>query len=159
MGFKSRKERIEVIGWGCSQAGKASTAKRKELLESLNPELNQLCQNAIIRGKGFFAPAAPETLIFEREYIFGRIIEREMPLADADKIISHAHFSLRQQNGKLHTYYSSDGFVAVRADGGDGKVWILKFPKMQYFGNGTALSISVKLMRRFAMKSPTLAAT
>lgn len=62
-------------------------------------------------------PAAPDALIFERGHVFQRIAEREMSFTDAEKIISDARFALRQQNGKVHAYYSADGFVAVRNDG------------------------------------------
>ena len=62
-------------------------------------------------------PQAPESLIFEREHVFDRIIERKMQFTDADNIIKNAAFCIRQQNGAMHIYYSRDGFVAVRNDG------------------------------------------
>ena len=120
MGFKNREERLEMFGWNRSQAAKASAVERlQKRLDAVNSELNQLRQDDIIKSKGNFIlpPEAPETLIFERAHAFQRITERKMSFMDADKIISRARFALKQQNGKLYAYYSSDGFVAVRSDG------------------------------------------
>ena len=119
-GSQADSSRISVSGFGRSQASKATAiAKKKERLDAVNNELNQLRQDGIIKSKGSFVspPAAPEKLIFEREHAFQRILERDMSFADADEIISHARFALRQQNGKVLAYYSVDGFVAVRSDG------------------------------------------
>lgn len=119
-GRRNDSARTSVSGFGRSQASKATAvAKKQERLDAVNNELNQLRQDGIIKSKGNFVlpPAAPENLMFEREHAFQRIIERDMSFTDADKIISHARFALRQQNGKIHAYYSSDGFVAVRSDG------------------------------------------
>lgn len=119
-GGRNNSARTSVSGFGRSQASKATAvAKKQERLDAVNNELNQLRQDGIIKSKGNFVlpPAAPENLMFEREHAFQRIIERDMSFTDADKIISHARFALRQQNGKVHAYYSSDGFVAVRSDG------------------------------------------
>ncbi len=119
-GGRNNSARTSVSGFGRSQASKATAvAKKQERLDAVNNELNQLRQDGIIKSKGNFVlpPAAPENLMFEREHAFQRIIERDMSFTDADKIISHARFALRQQNGKIHAYYSSDGFVAVRSDG------------------------------------------
>lgn len=119
-GGRNDSARTSVSGFGHSQASKATAvARRQERLDVVNNELNQLRQDGIIKSKGSFVlpPAAPEKLIFEREHAFQRIAERDMSFTDADKIISHARFALRQQNGKVRAYYSSDGFVAVRSDG------------------------------------------
>lgn len=105
---------------GRSRASKApAVAKKQEQLNAVNDELNQLRLDGIIKSKGSFVspPVAPERLIFERDHVFQRITEREMSFTDADEIIFHARFALRQQNGKVHAYYSSDGFVAVQSDG------------------------------------------
>lgn len=119
-GGRNDSARTSVSGFGHSQASKATAlAKRQARLDTVNTELNQLRQDGIIKSKGNFVlpPAAPDALIFERGHVFQRIAEREMSFTDAEKIISDARFALRQQNGKVHAYYSADGFVAVRNDG------------------------------------------
>ena len=119
-GGRNNSARTSVSGFGRSQASKATAlAKRQARLDTVNTELNQLRQDGIIKSKGNFVlpPAAPDALIFERGHVFQRIAEREMSFTDAEKIISDARFALRQQNGKVHAYYSADGFVAVRNDG------------------------------------------
>ncbi|MGN0974667.1 MAG: phage minor capsid protein [Gemmiger sp.] len=119
-GGKVDSARTSVWGFGRSEAGRAtSAAERQERLEAANEELSYLRQDGIIRSKGSFVmpPKAPETLIFEREHVFQRIMERQLSFTDAEKIIANARFALRQQNGNLHAYYSDDGFVAVRSDG------------------------------------------
>lgn len=119
-GGRNNSARTSVSGFGRSQASKATAlAQRQARLDTVNTELNQLRQDGIIKSKGNFVlpPAAPDALIFERGHVFQRIAEREMSFTDAEKIISDARFALRQQNGKVHAYYSADGFVAVRNDG------------------------------------------
>ena len=112
--------RADVAGFGHSQARRATAvARQQEQLDAVNAELNQLRQDGIIKSKGSFVlpPAAPDTLVFERYHVFQRIAERGMSFTDAEKIISSSRFALRQQDGKVHAYYSTEGFVAVRADG------------------------------------------
>lgn len=119
-GGKLSAARTDVAGFGTSEARTTTAlAKRQARLDTVNTELNQLRQDGIIKSKGNFVlpPAAPDALIFERGHVFQRIAEREMSFTDAEKIISDARFALRQQNGKVHAYYSADGFVAVRNDG------------------------------------------
>ena len=119
-GGKLSAARTDVAGFGASEARTTTAlAKRQARLDTVNTELNQLRQDGIIKSKGNFVlpPAAPDALIFERGHVFQRIAEREMSFTDAEKIISDARFALRQQNGKVHAYYSADGFVAVRNDG------------------------------------------
>lgn len=119
-GGKLSAARTDVAGFGASEARTTTAlAKRQARLDTVNTELNQLRQGGIIKSKGNFVlpPAAPDALIFERGHVFQRIAEREMSFTDAEKIISDARFALRQQNGKVHAYYSADGFVAVRNDG------------------------------------------
>ena len=112
--------RVQVQGFGRSTSAKAVwAAKTQQRLDMINEELQQLRQNGIIKSKGrvILPPSAPEVLIFQREHVFQRIMERNITVEDADKIISHARFALRQQNGALHVYYSDEGFVAVHQDG------------------------------------------
>ena len=119
-GGKLSAARTDVAGFGASEARTTTAlAKRQARLDTVNTELNQLRQGGIIKSKGNFVlpPAAPDALIFERGHVFQRIAEREMSFTEAEKIISDARFALRQQNGKVHAYYSADGFVAVRNDG------------------------------------------
>ncbi len=119
-GGRNNSARTSVSGFGRSQASRATAlAQKQERLDTVNAELSKLRQDGIIKSKGGFVlpPAAPDALIFERNHVFQRIAEREMSFTDAEKIISSARFALRQQNGKVHAYYSADGFVAVRNDG------------------------------------------
>ena len=119
-GGRDNSARTSVSGFGRSQASRATAlAQKQERLDTVNAELSKLRQDGIIKSKGGFVlpPAAPDALIFERNHVFQRIAEREMSFTDAEKIISSARFALRQQNGKVHAYYSADGFVAVRNDG------------------------------------------
>ena len=118
-GGRNDSARTGVAGFGRSQASRATAlAQKQERLDTVNAELSKLRQDGIIKSKGGFVlpPAAPDALIFERNHVFQRIAEREMSFTDAEKIISSARFALRQQNGKVHAYYSADGFVAVRND-------------------------------------------
>lgn len=119
-GFALDTSRVQVQGFGRSTSAKAVwAAKTQQRLNIINEELQQLRQNGIIKSKGrvILPPSAPEVLIFQREHVFQRIMERNITVEDADKIIAHARFALRQQNGALHVYYSDEGFVAVHKDG------------------------------------------
>lgn len=53
----------------------------------------------------------------ERDHVFERMIERNMTLADCDKIIASSKVALSQWNGGQTVYYSELGFVAVRSNG------------------------------------------
>ena len=119
-GGKVDGARTSVTGFGYPEGRQTNKqVKVQNRLDAANTDLNQLRQDGIIKSKGAMAlpPAAPDTLIFEREHVFQRIMERQMKFTDADRIITNARFALRQQNGGLYAYYSDEGFVAVRSDG------------------------------------------
>lgn len=119
MGFKSRAERLEVIGWGRSQAGKASAAAQLEnRLNSANEELKTLRESGKIRVKGTLAKVdkVPSELTFG-EHALKRMKEREISENDAYDIVNNALIVILQRNGTQRVYYSEKGFIAVQADG------------------------------------------
>lgn len=120
VGTRQDSARISVAGFGHSAASKASyTARKQERLEAANTELQQLRESGTIRSKGTLieSPPAPNELIVERDHVFERMIERNMTLADCDKIIASSKVALSQWNGGQTVYYSELGFVAVRSNG------------------------------------------
>ena len=119
MGFKSRTERLEVVGWGRRQAGKASAAVQlANRLSSANEELKTLRASGKIRVKGTLAKVdkVPGELAFG-EHALKRMKEREISENDAYDIVDNALIVILQRNGTQQVYYSEKGFIAVQADG------------------------------------------
>lgn len=119
-GSRADSARISVAGFGRSASSKASfLARKQERFDAANTELQQMRENGIIKstGKLIEAPSAPNELIVNRDHVFQRMIERNMTLADCDKIIESSKVALSQWNGGQTVYYSEQGFVAVRANG------------------------------------------
>lgn len=119
MGFKSRADRLEVVGWGRSQAGKASAeAQQANRLNSANEELKILRESGKIRVKGTLAKAdrVPGELAFG-EHALKRMKERGISENDAYDIVDNALIVILQRNGTQQVYYSEKGFIAVQADG------------------------------------------
>lgn len=119
-GGRADSARTSVAGFGRSASSKASfLARKQERFDAANTELQQMRENGIIKstGKLIEAPSAPNELIVNRDHVFQRMIERNMTLADCDKIIESSKVALSQWNGGQTVYYSEQGFVAVRANG------------------------------------------
>ena len=119
-GGRADSARTSVAGFGRSQSSRASfLARKQEHFDAANTELQQMRENGIIKstGKLIEAPSAPNELIVNRDHVFQRMIERNMTLADCDKIIESSKVALSQWNGGQTVYYSEQGFVAVRANG------------------------------------------
>ena len=119
-GGRADSARTSVAGFGRSASSKASfLARKQEHFDAANTELQQMRENGIIKstGKLIEAPSAPNELIVNRDHVFQRMIERNMTLADCDKIIESSKVALSQWNGGQTVYYSEQGFVAVRANG------------------------------------------
>ena len=119
-GGRADSARTSVAGFGRSASSKASfLARKQERFDAANTELQQMREAGIIKstGKLIESPPAPNELIVIRDHVFQRMIERNMTLADCDKIIESSKVALSQWNGGQTVYYSEQGFVAVRANG------------------------------------------
>ena len=86
----------------------------QQRISEANDELQKLRESGIIKAKGklVLPPKAPEVLVFE-EHALNRIAERKMSVLDAEDIIDHALFALKQRNGGQYVFYSDNGFVSV----------------------------------------------
>lgn len=81
--------------------------------------MQQLRNSGIIKTMGTLVPApkAPDVLVFNREHVFQRVIERQLNFLHADEIASNARFAIRQRGGAQHIYYTELGIVVVQKDG------------------------------------------
>ncbi|MBQ7860340.1 MAG: phage minor capsid protein [Faecalibacterium sp.] len=119
-GGKADSSRTGVAGFGRSAASKATwAAKHEELRQAANEELQRLRDVGIIKIKGTLVPApkAPDVLVFDRDHVFQRIIERHLNFLQADEIASNARFAIRQRDGAQHVYYTELGFVVIQKNG------------------------------------------
>ena len=119
MGYKSRAERLEVVGWGRRQAGKASAAAQQaNRLNDANEELKILRESGKIRMKGTLAKVdkVPSELVFG-EHALNRMKERGISENDAYDIVDNAWIVILQRKGTQRVYYSENGFIAVQDDG------------------------------------------
>ena len=121
MGFKSRQERLEVIGWGRKQAAQASGAAR---VYAKQQERDILIEK--LRTAGKFPKAAEihlkpkqmdvESLSFDNEHINVERTHR-VTEAEAKQWIKDAKISVSVWGGQFERYFSEFGAVYVNTQG------------------------------------------
>ena len=119
-GRHKQQLRETVPGFGRSEASSAVwAAKREAQLAAANAGLQQLREAGIIKTTGtvVLPPALPETLRFDG-HALQRIAERNISFSQAEQFAKQAKFAIRQRNGTQHAYYSEQGFIVIRTDGG-----------------------------------------
>ena len=112
--------RVSVPKFGRGEAGRASyTARKQERLDAVNKELTALRESGKIKltGVAVSPPAIPDVLNFEG-HALEQMGKRQISLAQANKFAENAILAVSQRNGTQHAYYSDEGFIVIRTNGG-----------------------------------------
>ena len=70
-----------------------------------------------IRAKGIVVRHSPITLASINDHAKQQMSARNITIEQTKKIIDKSKFALRQQNGNVFAFYSSDGFAAIDTNG------------------------------------------
>lgn len=117
MGFKSRAERLEVVGWGRRQAGKASAAARSYAKEQERAILIEKLRSAGNLPKAAQIHLTPtpidmDSLGFDDVHV-NQERHHHVSESEAKQYIREAVISVTVWNGQFERYYALDGATYV----------------------------------------------
>lgn len=117
MGFKSRAERLEVVGWGRRQAGKASAAARSYTKEQERAILIEKLRSAGNLPKAAQIHLKPtaidvDSLGFDDVHV-NQESHHYVSESEAKRYIREAAISVTVWNGQFERYYAFDGATYV----------------------------------------------